>query len=185
MDRETETHLIDAAVSGDSAAFDELMLAHESSVYRCAFAFTRSREAALDITQTVFLKALTALRSFRKRSSLRTWLLRIAMNELLASSRNSSRRVTADLEADSLRDESPDPESAAISRSEVSRVLNLISQLGESQRAAILLRHFEDCSLVEIADALGTTTDVAKNALFRAHKRLFELWTTPQTQRTR
>lgn len=178
MDRDTEAELIDAAASGDSAAFEELMLAHERSVYRCAYAFTGSRETALDVTQTVFLKALTALRSFRKHSSLRTWLLRIATNELLASSRGTAQRATTELDGESLRDQRPDPEQSAISRIELARVLSLIAQLGESQRAAILLRHFEGCSLAEIAAALGTTTDTAKNALFRAHKRLFELWRT-------
>lgn len=177
MDPAVERMLIDAATRNDTRAFDKLMCAHEEAVYRCAYAFTGSRETALDVAQNVFLKAFLGLPRFEGLSSFRTWILRITSNELLNQAKSGSRGRLVDAAAlEELHDDSPGPERETISRDSVARVIPLIGRLSETQRMAILLRHFEELSLEEISAILGTTTDVAKNALYRAHRKLSDLW---------
>lgn len=187
MDRATEDQLISAAAARDGHAFDALMRANQEAVYRCAYAFCGSREEALDTTQTVFLKALKSIGSFQRLSSFRTWLLRIATNELLNDSRRRSRRgAIVPIDGIDLGDAAPDPERELISKDQLARLRSLLDRLGPTQRMVILLRHFEGCSLDEIAVILGSSRDVVKNALYRAHLNLHALWKeTPHESRMR
>jgi len=112
----------------------------------------------------------------------------VATNELLNSARGDARRgshVTEDEVANVLRYQGPDPESLLIRRTDSNRIFALIGRLSGRQRVAILLRHYGECTIDEIASALESTPAVAKNALYRAHRKLYDLWneSTPGTLR--
>jgi RNA polymerase sigma-70 factor (ECF subfamily) len=82
MDEFTERNLIEAAKSGDMAAFDVLVMAHQASVR----AFFRTRifdwSAADDLAQDVFLTAFKRIATFRAESRFGTWMRGIAVNHL-------------------------------------------------------------------------------------------------------
>ena len=80
MTSQEELELLRRAQRGDSAAFEEIVRAHEATVYHLALRQLGSREDAEDAAQEVFLKAYTGLQSFRGESKLSVWLYRITSN---------------------------------------------------------------------------------------------------------
>lgn len=74
---------LDALRAGDRAAFAQLVEAYSDRIYRTAFKILGEQQDAEDVLQETFLKALRGLSSFEGRSSLSTWLYRIAVNEAL------------------------------------------------------------------------------------------------------
>lgn len=86
------THL-DAAVAGDAAALERLIVAFKDPLYRLALRMLGNFADAEDATQEILVKIMTGLASFQRRSSIRTWAFRVAVNHLRDVS--ASRRRTA------------------------------------------------------------------------------------------
>jgi RNA polymerase sigma factor (sigma-70 family) len=80
---EEEANLVKLTIEGDKNAAEKLILNHQVFIYNLALKMTRSVEDAQDLTQEVFLKALSALSKFKGKSKFRTWLYRIAVNHFL------------------------------------------------------------------------------------------------------
>ncbi|TMI82693.1 MAG: sigma-70 family RNA polymerase sigma factor, partial [Bacteroidetes bacterium] len=72
-----DTDLIKLSIHGDRKALQSLVVRHQSFVYNLALKMTRSVEDAEDLTQEVFIKAITGLSKFEGKSKFRTWLYRI------------------------------------------------------------------------------------------------------------
>src|SRR5215510_13901797 len=70
-------------LAGDVTAFDEIMIRYERQIYRVCYRFVENRDDAKDLAQDVFIKAFEHLSSFRRESSLKTWLYRIAINHCI------------------------------------------------------------------------------------------------------
>ena len=83
IDRVTDEELVARAREGDATAFGELVLRHQSAVYRAALAAVGVPSDADDVAQEAFLLAYTRLRSFRGAASFKTWLLTIAWNQAI------------------------------------------------------------------------------------------------------
>ncbi len=79
--------LVTAAVDGDRRALDQLIRLHQPFIYNVAWKMTHDPNDALDLTQETLLKVITKLAQFRGKSSFRTWLYRIVMNEFLMGKR--------------------------------------------------------------------------------------------------
>src|SRR5438046_4276144 len=75
-----DNSLVERYLAGDMTAFDELMIRYERQIYRVCYRFVNNRDDAMDLAQEVFIKAFEHLSSFRRESSLKTWLYRIAIN---------------------------------------------------------------------------------------------------------
>src|SRR5437867_3125411 len=80
---DADAELVERYLSGDTSAFDELMIRYERQIYRVCYRFVENREDAMDLAQEVFIKAFEHLGTFRRESSLKTWLYRIAMNHCI------------------------------------------------------------------------------------------------------
>src|ERR1051326_8361996 len=80
---QADATLVDRYLNGDVSAFDELMIRYERQIYRVCYRFVENRDDAMDLAQEVFIKAFEHLSSFRRESSLKTWLYRIAMNHCI------------------------------------------------------------------------------------------------------
>src|ERR1700730_5502114 len=81
--QDADAGLVDRYLTGDTAAFDEIMIRYERQIYRVCYRFVDNREDAMDLAQEVFIKAFEHLPTFRHESSLKTWLYRIAMNHCI------------------------------------------------------------------------------------------------------
>ena len=83
LDELDEAGLVEACLSGRQGAFDLIVERHRRAVYQLCYRFVANHEDASDLSQDVFLRAYRGLRSFRRQSSLATWLYRIGVNVCL------------------------------------------------------------------------------------------------------
>src|ERR1700755_550491 len=87
---QVDTDLVTLAISGDKKALQNLIIRHQVFIYNLALKMTKSVEDAEDLTQEVFIKAITALANFEGKSKFRNWLYRIAVNHFLNTKKNKS-----------------------------------------------------------------------------------------------
>jgi RNA polymerase sigma-70 factor (ECF subfamily) len=175
------------ARQGDGEAFRALVEQHSRAAFRLAFRMTGNEQDAEDVVQESLLKAYRHLGRFETRADFGTWLYRIVANCALDAirSRQSRHRRTSLEPFDPListrASEQPGPERLAES-SEVQRHVEAALQgLSPLERAAFALRHYEGRTIDEIGGALGLGTSAAKQAVFRAVRKLrveLEQWHT-------
>jgi RNA polymerase sigma-70 factor (ECF subfamily) len=173
-----------ALQAGDRAEFARLVETYSTPIYRLALKMLGNTQDAEDILQATFLKALQHLPEFEGRSSLSTWLYRIAANEALMFLRRKKPDFSLDEEpADSEGEPQPPleladwgalPESELLS-GEVKRHLDqAIQTLPEKLRLVFLLRDIEGLSIKETGEALKLTETAVKTRLLRARLHLRE-----------
>ena len=182
MTRQEELALLRRAKDGDSAAFEEIVRAHEATVYHLALRQLGSREDAEDAAQEVFLKAYTGLQSFRGESRLSVWLYRVTNNVCIDFLRRRKETVSLsaqDEDGEPLELEIPDArfDPAALAeradlREQVGRALD---KLPPDARQILLLRELGGQSYDEIAQTLSLDIGTVKSRIFRARKKLCTL----------
>ena len=94
-----DSELIRFAVNGDKEALQTLVLRHQVFVYNLALKMTRNKEDADDLTQEVFIKAITSLSKFEGKSAFRTWLYRIVVNHFLNTRKRKTELIINDFES--------------------------------------------------------------------------------------
>lgn len=82
-DRADLEDLICSAIAGDLESIESLVRSLQDEIYRLALRMTGNREDAEDSTQEILIRIVTRLAQFEFRSSLRTWVFRIAVNYIL------------------------------------------------------------------------------------------------------
>src|ERR1700753_3287441 len=95
---QVDTDLFKMAVSVDKKALQNLIIRHQLFIYNLALKMTKSVEDAEDLTQEVFIKAVTALTKFEEKSKFRTWLYRITVNHFLNTKKSKSELKIMDFE---------------------------------------------------------------------------------------
>jgi RNA polymerase sigma-70 factor (TIGR02960 family) len=185
--------LLERARAGDRDAFAALVEPHRGELQVHCYRMLGSLQDAEDALQETLLAAWIGLAGFEGRSSVRTWLYRIATNRCLNVLRAASRRpVTAaplpvtppepfrlgevlwlqpypDLLLDGLPDQAPGPEARYVTREAISLAfVTAVQLLPPTQRAVLLLRDVLGYRASETADLLGVTEDAVTNALKRA-----------------
>ena len=167
---EWEAALVQRAVRGDTRAFERLYREHSGRVYGLCLRMTRDAALAEDCTQDTFINAWKALPQFETRSSLSTWLHRIAVNVSLSR----RRRATPVLEPQS--EEAGDEGSGWMLETpvEVQELETAIAELPDGARDALLLHALYGYSHGEAAQMLGIAEGTCKAQLHRARKLLRE-----------
>jgi RNA polymerase sigma-70 factor (ECF subfamily) len=144
---------------------------------------TGNEHDAEDVVQETFLKAYRRLSQFEERAHFGSWLYRIAANCAYDSLRARKRRAdqtprTEPEEQDEALQgavmDAPSPERLVFSGQVQRRVQSAMARLSERERAAFVLRHFEQLSTKEIGDALGLDEGAVKHSVFRAVRKLRE-----------
>jgi RNA polymerase sigma-70 factor (ECF subfamily) len=157
--------------------FDATVRLHWTRVYRFVLSSIGDQEAAETITQDCFWKAYRGRQQFRGDCSVRTWLMRIAINLVRDTTRSRRfqfwRRAAATsvdvhamagwIAADHLT-----PEDRALIHERVEKVWEAAKALSTKQRTVFLLRFVEEMDLLEIAETTGLTESAVKVHLFRA-----------------
>jgi len=177
---------LEALRAGDRQEFARLVDAYSTPIFRLALRLLGDPQDAEDVLQETFIKAFEALPNFEGRSSLSTWLYRIAVNEALMLLRKRKPEVSIS-ESDSNGDEENTqselhlvdwcclPEDTLLS-DEARRFLDeAISRLPETLRLVFWLRDVEGLSIKETAETLGLSETNVKTRLLRARLRLREL----------
>jgi RNA polymerase sigma-70 factor (ECF subfamily) len=169
-----DEELVERARDGDRDAFETLIRRYDRLVFRVVAGFGGDREDTLDLTQTVFLKAWSALGGFRQDASFKTWLLRIAHHEALNRIRTAGRRpLSTELDPESPAFASaPEQESDLLARERSGCLKRALAALHGRYRTAILLRYRDGLPIREIAGVLEVSETMTKNLLFRGVRQL-------------
>jgi RNA polymerase sigma-70 factor (ECF subfamily) len=166
---EWEGALVQRARTGDRRAFERLYREHAGRVYGLCLRMTRDPQLAEDCTQDTFINAWRALGKFETRSSLSTWLHRIAVNVSLAKRRKSGR-----VESPPEEEEGAACEWTLETPIEVQEIESAIGELPEGARDALVLHALYGYSHIEAAQMLGIAEGTCKAQLHRARKLLRE-----------
>jgi RNA polymerase sigma-70 factor (ECF subfamily) len=173
-----------ALQAGDQAEFARLVDAYSTQIYRLALKMLADEQDAEDVLQNTFMKALQSIDNFEGRSSLSTWLYRIAVNEALMSLRRHKPTVSVAMDYEDDEDELPHPaqftdwcclpEEDLLSTEAKKHLDKAIRCLPEKLRVVFLLRDVEGLSIRETSEALDLTETTVKTRLLRARLNLRE-----------
>ena len=179
-----EVEMMIAPGTGSTMAFNELQKVYSSRLFKTILRITKNWEDAEDALQDTFLRAYLALHGFEGRSSVYSWLTRIAINSaLMVLRRRRSRPETLlvcsfeEGEGDSpleLKDSSSNPEQLYDLRQRRDHVLQAIRHLESSLRAPIEAQLAGGASVKEVADTLNISVAAAKARLYRARVQLLQ-----------
>jgi RNA polymerase sigma-70 factor (ECF subfamily) len=164
-----EGALVQRACAGDTRAFERLYREHSGRVYGLCLRMTRDAQLAEDCTQDTFINAWRALAKFETRSSLSTWLHRIAVNVSLAK-----RRKNPQVEPVPEDDEGVATQWTVETPVEVQEIESAIGTLPDGARDALVLHALYGYSHGEAAQMLGIAEGTCKAQLHRARKLLRE-----------
>jgi len=146
-----ERSLLAACRREDPEALRRLVGTHYEPLYRFLWRLTASPEAAAELTQDAFVRALERLDSFDGRARFSTWLHAIALNVWRDSRRRQARQIEAAEEQARTAAVPIDSEQEALARLERHEVRRAVERLPEAQRVAILLFYYQGMSYQEIA----------------------------------
>lgn len=178
----SEDFSLDALRAGDRSEFAKLVDTYSGVIYRLGLKMLNNDQDAEDILQETFIKAYKALPRFDGRSSLSTWLYRIATNEALMLLRRRKRielsieqpfdQGDEDVEPMEIVDFCCLPEQELISTEARAHMDQAITGLPHSLRLVFLLREIEGLSTRETGEILDLSDTAVKTRLSRARLRL-------------
>lgn len=171
---------VKAVLDGDKEAYGALVVRHSQSLFRVAFRITGNEADAEDVVQEAFLRGYQKLESFESRAKFSTWIYRIAvrcaLDKIGGHRADDSTRVAGEtdpeLEQLQVADEAAGPDRLLLSGEIGAMQAWALHSLSATERTAFMLRHLEDCTGEEIGAALGIPPNAAKQAVFRAVKKL-------------
>jgi RNA polymerase sigma-70 factor (ECF subfamily) len=183
MTADADALLIERVKSGDTRAFEMLVVKYQRRIERLIGRMVRDVDLVPDIAQETFIRAYRALPQFRGESAFYTWLYRIAVN--------TAKKALVDLKRDPLISEAAfttgedgdetsrvqtelsdgeTPEAVMASKEVAATVNAAIEALSEDLRQAITLREIEGLSYEEIADVMNCPIGTVRSRIFRARE---------------
>jgi RNA polymerase sigma-70 factor (ECF subfamily) len=170
-----ELRLVRAVLDGDAAAFESLVRCHGTQVASAARRFVRDPNDLDDVVQETFLRAYRSLKRFRGGSSLRTWLIQIALNVCRDRQRTFWKRrvvlTTDSATLDAVPSGKPSFSDAAALQQTIEAA---VAQLPENLRLPFVLHAFEELSGAEVAAVLGWSESTVWTRIYAARKKLRE-----------
>jgi RNA polymerase sigma-70 factor (ECF subfamily) len=173
QDTEADNSIVERYLAGDMTAFDELMIRYERQVYRVCYRFVNNRDDAMDLAQEVFIKAFEHLANFRRESSMKTWLYRIAMNHCINHVKKNAREFVEITENIGSTRASVHTDMEEREQREQFRIL--VKRLPPKQKAILEMRIHEQLSYEEIATMSGRSISTIKASVFFALEKLRKL----------
>jgi RNA polymerase sigma-70 factor (ECF subfamily) len=171
--QDADAALVERYLAGDTTAFDEIMIRYERQIYRVCYRFVENREDAMDLAQEVFVKAFEHLATFRRESSLKTWLYRIAMNHCINHVKKHSQEFVEVSEYSERIQASAQVQLE--DREQREHFRRMVKRLPPKQKAILELRINEQLSYEEIANMSGRSVSTIKASVFFALEKLRKL----------
>lgn len=163
--------LIEECQRGNRQALGALVREYQGPVYNAVYRMLGNRDAAQDVTQAAFLKAIENIAKYDRTHKFFSWLYRIAVNAAIDHLERSRR--FAPLPEVPLIASADAADGAARVQADGQLQVALMA-LSEDARAVIVLRYFTECSYEEIGRILGLAEKTVKSRLFTARQRLRE-----------
>lgn len=181
----SEIEFIEKLKAGDAQAFDCLVIRYSADIYALLFRLTQEAEEASDLTQETFLSALKAIKKFRGEADLKTWLVRIAINESRNRFRWWKRRrrektISMDAtigEGETILSETfssnfASPEENYLQKEREKLLTEALADLPVVFREAVVLCDIEGLSYEEIAVVLNANIGTVKSRIARGREEL-------------
>ncbi|WP_409275977.1 sigma-70 family RNA polymerase sigma factor [Neobacillus sp. SCS-31] len=163
---------------GDTNKFDELVKEYVNDIRKIVYTYVKNHHTMEDITQEVFLSAFNNFASFRGESSIKTWLVKIAINkskDYLKSWHYRAIQITNWIKEES---GNSNTEKTIIDNDRDKELARIIMELPIKYREVIILYYYEELDSIEISNILNLKINTVKTRLIRGRdlvKRRFEL----------
>ena len=161
--------------------FDEIYFEHYKMVFNLALQYVQNKEDAEEITQDVFVKIFDNLNSFKKQSSLKTWIYRMAINQSLdfIKAKNAQKRNFLS-SIFSINDSNfkfqpsnfNHPGIELEQKEACQKIFEAINQLSDNQKTALILLKIEDKSQAETAEIMNLKVKALESLFQRAKNNL-------------
>ena len=177
-----DIELVRRAKLGDGPAYENLVRKYQERIYATVYHMTANHEDANDLAQETFIKAYTALKSFKGDSSFYTWVYRIAVNKTINFLKQRKGKVSLSLNDVDFNIEN-DPELVAFvsentprrnaALGELQQKLNAaLQKLSEDHRMVVTLHDVQGMSHEEIAKIMDCNAGTVRSRLFYARQQL-------------
>jgi len=174
-----DEQLLSRWAKGNREALEDLFQRYRSVAYRVAYRLLGNEADALDAVQNGFVKALTHLPGFQRRSTFKTWLLRVVSNASLDFGRQRGRRESLSMDGLGVQErENLEPPTLVNPASRLERedlrqqLQEALARLPEAQRRTFVLHAEAELSYREVADILGISIGTVMSRLYYARQKL-------------
>jgi RNA polymerase sigma-70 factor (ECF subfamily) len=169
--------LVASAVAGHEGGFEELVRRYQRPISAYVYRMVGDYDAALDLTQEIFIKVYGSLARYRSEFKFSTWIYKIAHNCAVDHLRRHNGReqsLVGGLEGDTyelpIESKRPSPEQESERRERRIEIEGVVRSLPAVYRELIILRHSQDLTYEEIVEVTGLPLGTVKNRLFRARE---------------
>ncbi len=180
---EEDARILRGLRAGIEGAYEELITRYEQPVFGLVYRLLGNQTDACDVVQDVFLKIFRGVNSFRERSSLRTWIYRIAINEAHNHHRWWVRRcrrevsmekdgTDRDRPVDLARDPGRSPFDQVLDSETRSLIEKALTKINPVFRTAVVLRDIQNLSYEEIGEILQVSLGTVKSRILRGREAL-------------
>jgi RNA polymerase sigma-70 factor (ECF subfamily) len=188
-DGQVAAMLVRRCISGDAAAWEEIVQRYHRRIYNICYRFAGSADDAQDLAQEVFIKMYRTLSSYdAERGALMTWMTTLTRNLLVDHFRKTKHdRMTDSLDTTSsehedamplgerIPDRGPAPDTRVQSREARETVHEALQKLSPELREAVILRDLQDMDYREIATVLKVPEGTVKSRINRGRGELARL----------
>lgn len=173
----SDPDLVASAARGLEGSFEELVNRYQRPISAFVYRMVGDYDAALDLTQEIFIKVYASLARYRPEFKFSTWIYKIAHNAAIDHLRRTSSRersLSVGTETDNyelpLESEGLTPEQQSEREERRGEIESVVRSLPTAYRELIVLRHSQDLTYEEIVEVTGLPLGTVKNRLFRARE---------------
>jgi len=175
LNESQEADLVRRCQAGDEEAFRTLIEQYRGMLFGTAYLMVRDRGLAEDAVQNALVQIWKHLPSFHSKSGVKTWLVRIVINEVKQQFRKKKLSMASLEDASEVPSGQADIETALIRDEERRSLRQALAKLPAEQKEAIVLRYFSSLTIPEIAAAMNKPEGTIKSRLSRALERLNQI----------
>lgn len=179
----TDRDLVFTAAAGVEGSFEELVRRYQRPIAAYVYRMVGDYEAALDLTQEIFIKVYGSLARYRPEFKFSTWIYKIAHNSAVDHLRRNAgreRSLVNGSESDAydmpIESDGLTPEQESEREERRVKVESVVKALPAAYRELIVLRHSQDLTYEEIVEVTGLPLGTVKNRLFRAREMMRQLF---------
>lgn len=174
-----DEQLVQRAKAGDVWAFEQLAEMNQRRMYALAYRLVGNSEDAMDVVQEALVRLYKSIKNFEGQSSFWTWTYRVVTNLCLDEMRKRKNRQAVSLDALE-EDGMPQPKALErpddmlVQKERYDAVMQLMEQLPEDLRVALMLRDVQGLAYEEIAGVLAINLGTVKSRISRAREKMRE-----------
>jgi len=168
----SDTSFINSFKDGDMQSFETIYNETKDFVYRIIYKMVQNQPEAEDLMQDTFIRLYEKRQKFTHRSSLKTWIYRIAVNHTI-NHLNKKKRLSINIYKLEIRTTTDTAEEA---NEDIKIIHKLLDKINPSYKICSLLKENEKMKYDDIAKTLGINIGTVRSRINRAKKQLVKLY---------